>query len=104
MARIAKSSEIQALMENELKGRRKVILVCLLQLLPYLRALLILISLKRSVASARKFRVIVKSVASARLQCIVAEYAFDLPSYRLGLSDAALEDPQDLLPGRVAHG
>jgi ankyrin repeat protein len=29
MARIAKSSEIQALMEKELKSRRKVILVCI---------------------------------------------------------------------------
>ncbi len=42
MARIAKSSEIQVLMEKALKSRRKVILVCFILILTFLRALWIL--------------------------------------------------------------
>jgi ankyrin repeat protein len=48
MSRIAKSSEIQALMEKALKSRRKVILVCLSLRLNIFRALLIQNSPKRS--------------------------------------------------------
>jgi hypothetical protein len=40
-------------------------------------------------------------VASDRLLCIVAGYAFELSFYGFGMSDAALEDSQDILRGRV---
>ncbi len=81
MSRIAKSSEIQVLMKKELKSRRKVILVCFRLLLTFLRALWILNWLKRSAVSASKFRIIVKSVASVRSQCIAAEYDHELSYY-----------------------
>jgi ankyrin repeat protein len=98
MSRIAKSPEIQALLEKELKSRRKVILVCFFYFDTHPRALLTLNSLKRSAASANKSLSIVKSVASVRSQCIAAGYeAAESSNCSLGLSDAALEDPQDIL-------
>jgi RNase P protein component len=81
MARIAKSTEIQALLEKELKSRRKVILVCYSLLTFHLRVLLILNSPKRSAVSANKSRRIVKSVVNAGSLCIAVGYDIEGVSY-----------------------
>jgi uncharacterized membrane protein len=74
MARIVKSSEIQALMEKKLKSRRKVNLVCVLLLLTCLERFGYR---TRSKDLLLLPHIIVKSVASSRSQCIVAGYAFE---------------------------
>jgi ankyrin repeat protein len=74
MSRIAQAPEIKALMEKALKKRRKVILVCILLRLIHFRALLILNSPKRSVASASRFLRSDTSVPDARSLYIVVWY------------------------------
>jgi hypothetical protein len=71
MSRIAQAPQIQSLLEKALKKRRKVILVCISI---KFRALLILNSPKRSVASANMFHGSDTSVPDVRLRSTAARY------------------------------
>jgi hypothetical protein len=78
MSRIEQAPEIQALLENALKKRRKVILVCYCFAVNVYRARSIQNYPKRSATSAKRSLGSVKSVANARSRSTVARYVIYL--------------------------
>jgi hypothetical protein len=101
MSRIAKAPEIQELMEKALMKRRKVILVCLSIAFNLFKSAL-------DTELAQKICCFCKQVPQKRYKCTRCQIAIYCSTVYiksltcdLGLSDAALEDSQGVLHGRV---